>query len=293
MTDVVALVSGHGWHVQDLLRAADRLSIRLHAVPFPTIAAGVGQASPTIRAGEVDLTSTDGVLVRMMPPGSLEQVVFRMDALHRLESMGLPIWNPPRAVETAVDKYLSLARIEAAGLPVPPTWVGESSVDALAAFEALGRDVILKPLFGSEGRGLIRLTDAETAARVFRAIERIGGVLYLQAFLPNPGHDLRVFVLNGRALGAIRRQAADGEWRANVAQGGRAVAVELDDRVTGLAIKAAEAVGAKVCGVDLLPEDRGWVVIEVNAVPGWKAFSAATGLDVATLLLDEFRRACA
>ncbi len=293
MKDLVALVSGHGWHVQDLLRAAAGLSIRLHAVPFPTIAAGVGRAGRTIRAGEFDLAASDGVLIRMMPPGSLEQVVFRMDALHTLESMGIPVWNPPRAVEAAVDKYLSLARIEAAGLPVPPTWVGESSADAMAAFESLGRDVILKPLFGSEGRGLTRLTDAETASRVFRAIERIGGVLYLQEFLPNPGHDLRVFVLNGRALGAIRRQAAEGEWRANVAQGGRAVAVELDERAASLAIRAAEAVGAKVCGVDLLPEDRGWVVIEVNAVPGWKAFSAATGLDVATQILDEFRGACA
>ena len=89
----------------------------------------------------------------MMPPGSLEQVVFRMDALHRLAAAGVPVLNPPRAVEAAVDKYLTLALLAAAGLPVPSTWTGQSAAEALAAFEELGGDVVVKPLFGSEGRG--------------------------------------------------------------------------------------------------------------------------------------------
>ena len=87
----------------------------------------------------------------MMPPGSLEQVVFRMDALHRIAAAGVPVLNPPRAVEAAVDKYLTLALLEAAALPVPPTWAGQGATEALAAFDALGGDVVVKPLFGSEG----------------------------------------------------------------------------------------------------------------------------------------------
>ena len=123
-------------------------------------------------AGELDLTAADGVLVRMMPPGSLEQVVFRMDALHRVAAAGVPVLNPPRAVEAAVDKYLTLALLEAAGLPVPPTWAGQGVTDALTAFDALGGDVVVKPLFGSEGRGLIRISDKELAWRTFHALER-------------------------------------------------------------------------------------------------------------------------
>ena len=119
MTSLVALVSGFGWHVEDLQRAAGRLGVSLHAVPFPQRLGGrrePGSRARVVTAGELDLTAADGVLVRMMPPGSLEQVVFRMDALHRVAAAGVPVLNPPRAVEAAVDKYLTLALLEAAGL---------------------------------------------------------------------------------------------------------------------------------------------------------------------------------
>jgi ribosomal protein S6--L-glutamate ligase len=228
------------------------------------------------------------VLVRMMPPGTLEQVVFRMDALHRLESAGKVVLNPPRAVEAAVDKYLATARLDAAGLPVPPTWVGERPEAALAAFKELGGDVVVKPLFGSEGRGLARLTDVETAGRVFHSLARIGAVLYVQKFIPNDGTDLRAFVLDGRVVAAMRRHAPARDWRANVARGGRAEMVTLDDEARSLAVRAAETLGARMAGVDLI-EEKGTekrLVLEVNAVPGWRALSAATGVDVASEILS-------
>src|SRR5690349_3139183 len=155
MSKLVALVSGFGWHVQDLRRAAKVVGVTLDAVAFPRVVGCVGAGEVRIKAGSLDLSNGDvrGVLVRMMPPGSLEQVVFRMDALHRLSALGVKVLNPPRAVEVAVDKYLALAQLDAAGLPVPPTWTGESAEAALTAFEELGGDVVVKPLFGSEGRG--------------------------------------------------------------------------------------------------------------------------------------------
>src|SRR6186713_2000219 len=108
----VTLVSGLGWHVQDLLRAAEGLGISLEAVPFPELTGRVGGRDGGTRAGAIRLDDVAGVLVRMMPPGSLEQVVFRMDALHRLEASGVPIMNAPRAIEAAVDKYLTLTRLD-------------------------------------------------------------------------------------------------------------------------------------------------------------------------------------
>ncbi len=223
----------------------------------------------------------------MMPPGALEQVVFRMDALHRLAAQGVPVLNPPRAIEAAVDKFLATAQLDAAGLPVPPTWAGEAADEALAAFAAFGRDVVVKPLFGSEGRGLVRVTDPETARRVFHALEQIRAVIYLQKFIPNAGRDLRVFVLGERVLGAIRRHAAAGEWRTNIAVGGRAEAVRLDAALEKMSLQAARAVGARVAGIDLLPDrDDRPVVLEVNAVPGWKALAGATGVDVAAEILQ-------
>jgi RimK family alpha-L-glutamate ligase len=180
--------------------------------------------------------------------------------------------------------------LEGAGLPVPPTWCGESAADAREAFERLGGDVVLKPLFGSEGRGLLRISDRETAGRVFHALERIGAVLYLQQFVPNPGQDLRLFVLGDQVLGAIRRHAPPGDWRANVAVGARAEPFVPDDAITSLALRAARAVGARVAGVDVLPaRDGEMYVIEVNAVPGWRALAEVTGQDIAAAILADLR----
>jgi RimK family alpha-L-glutamate ligase len=191
-----------------------------------------------------------------------------------------------------VDKYLALAKLDAEGLPVPQTWVGEGAKAALLAFEELGRDVVVKPLFGSEGRGLVRVTEFEVARRVFHTLERIGAVLYLQRFVPNEGYDLRAFILGNRVLGAIRRHAPAGDWRTNVAVGGRAETVRLDAETESLALRAARAVGARMAGVDLLPDRDGkLVVLEVNAVPGWKALSGATGVDVASEILADLRDA--
>jgi ribosomal protein S6--L-glutamate ligase len=304
MKSFYALVSGFGWHVADLQRAAGRIGVSLATVEFPRVSAVVGmnadapasapsrhRAMPVrarVSAAGHDLMRSDGVLVRMMPPGSLEQVVFRMDALHRISAAGVPVLNPPRAVEAAVDKYLTCALLEAADIPVPPVWAGESATEALAALDALGGDVVVKPLFGSEGRGLVRVSDPELAWRTFHALQRLGAVLYLQRFVRHPGHDIRVFILRGRAIGVMRRHATRGEWRTNVALGGRAEPCALDPHAERLALAAARAIGAEMAGVDLIDdlEEGRMVVLEVNAVPGWRALARVTGIDVAAEILN-------
>jgi ribosomal protein S6--L-glutamate ligase len=215
-----------------------------------------------------------------MPPGSLEQVVFRMDLLHRARAAGVIVLNPPAALEACVDKYLATARLAASGLPVPRTVACQTADAALEAFTALGGDVVVKPLFGSEGRGMVRVSDPELAWRTFRTLELLQAVIYVQQFLPHPGWDLRVLVLGGKVLAAMRRHARD-DWRTNVAQGGRAEAVTATVEQERLALRAAAAVGADFAGVDLLPTASGHVVLEVNAVPGWRALAPACGVDVA------------
>ena len=295
-TRFAILAGGEGWHVRDLRRAAASLGHDAVAVEFRRVQAAVGNAPltlpspPTAPGGEGGvrgdtLGDYDGVLVRTMPPGSLEQVVFRMDVLHRLERRGVRVLNPPLAVEACVDKYVTTARLEAAGLPVPPTIVCQHADAALEAFATLGGDVVVKPLFGSEGRGMIRIADAEMAWRTFRTLERLQCVLYLQKFIKHPGWDLRVFVLAGRVLAAMKRSARE-DWRTNVAQGGRAEPIRLSPDEERLALRAAKAVGTPVAGVDLLPGPSGeWYVLEVNAVPGWRALAPVAGVDVAVELL--------
>jgi RimK family alpha-L-glutamate ligase len=284
----LALLSGGtGWHVQDLLRAAAELGHAAGVLDFRALHAGApGQ-------GRDPLAGFDALLVRTMPAGSLEQVVFRMDLLHAAAADGVKVLNPPRAVEVCVDKFLTNARLVRAGLPVPETVACQRADDALAAFGQLGGDVVVKPLFGAEGRGMVRVSDSELAWRTFRAIEQTGGVLYLQRFVRHPGWDLRAFVIGGRVVAAMKRTAR-GDWRTNVAQGGTAERAELALPERKLAVEAAAAVGAAVAGVDLLPGPNGEMyVIEVNAVPGWRALATACGLDVAKatlrFLAEEYR----
>jgi RimK family alpha-L-glutamate ligase len=273
------LCGGDGWHVRDLDRAAQKLGLATIRVDFRSLRAGVAAAADTF-------AGADAVLVRTMPPGSLEQVVFRMDVLQRVESTGIAVINPPRSLECCIDKYLATARLRAAGLPVPPTIVCQRTDEALEAFAELGCDVVVKPLFGSEGRGMLRIAEQELAWRTFRAIEQAQNVIYLQKYIAHPGWDLRVFVLGGQVLTAMRRHARD-DWRTNVAQGGRAEPARINADEEHLALAAAKACGAVVAGVDLLPGPDGqYLVLEVNAVPGWRALSATTDIDVATRLVQ-------
>ncbi len=280
---IAVLSGGDGWHVRDLQRAAARLGHEAVAVDFRRISQGVAHPwNPW--------AGFDRILVRTMPPGSLEQVVFRMDVLQRLHAEGIAVLNPPRALELCVDKYLTTARLAAAGLRVPATVVCQHADAALEAFSALGGDVVVKPLFGSEGRGMVRVSDPEMAWRTFRTLERTQVVLYLQQFIAHPGWDLRVLVLGGRVLTAMRRHSR-GDWRTNIAQGGQGEAVSLTTAEETLALQAAAIVGTPVAGVDLLPGREGqWYVLEVNAVPGWRALAPVTGVDVAVALIDFLTR---
>src|SRR5438105_5354274 len=275
---IAILSGGDGWHVSDLRRAGQLLDCEATAVDFRKLCANVGTQSNA-------LPGFQAVLVRTMPPGSLEQVIFRMDLLQRLQANGVVVLNPPRAVEICVDKYLTSACLQAAGMLVPETIVCQHADAALEAFESLGGDVIVKPLFGSEGRGMVRIQDPEMAWRTFRTLERLQCVLYLQKYIAHPGWDLRAFVIDGRVVAAMRRKV-NGGWRTNVAQGGTAEAIRLTPSQEELAIRAAVAVQAPMAGVDLLPGPAGEMyVLEVNAVPGWRALAPATGVDIAVLIL--------
>src|SRR4051794_3020195 len=201
---IALLAGGDGWHVRDLVRAAGDLGHVAQPVDFRRVTAAVGTDVAVAADDSPDLDQFDAVIVRTMPPGSLEQVVFRMDRLHALAIRGVPGLNPPRALEVCVDKYMALVRLEAAGLRVPSPVVCQHADAAQEAFERLGRDVVVKPLFGSEGRGMLRVTDPELAWRTFRAIERMQAVLYVQKFVAHPGWDLRAFVLDGKVLAAMR-----------------------------------------------------------------------------------------
>ena len=281
---IAILAARQGWHTEELCRALAERGHEGRVLPYEALVARLGGAGPALSAAGEDLGACAAVLARIIPAGSLEQVIFRVDALHALEERGIPVINSPRAIERTVDKLWTSALLERAGLPVPETVVCDDPDEALAAFRALG-DVIVKPLFGSMGLGMVRVTTEEMAFRVFRTLETIRGVYYLQRAIDHEGCDVRAFVVGDRVVGAIERRAAG--WRTNIARGGEARAITPSGPWAELALRAARAVGADYAGVDLLPAPDGTVyVVEVNGIPGWRGLQQATSSDVAAAIVD-------
>ncbi len=301
---VAVLSSPESWYFRDLLRAAaehnkkiegqkkggQKNAYQLEALAFRDLACWVGgQTPPSIHTGGADAATFDAVLVRSMPPGSLEQVIFRMDVLGAFESGGGIVMNPPRAMEIAIDKYLALLRLQAAGLPTPRTFVCQSVEAAMQAWRSLGNDAVLKPIFGGEGNGITRLTDEALAHRAFKMLTQNGAVLYLQEFIDHLGYDIRILLIGEKAFAMRRRHPTD--WRTNLSRGATAEACPLDDELLQLARRAGAAIGAPIAGVDILPSRDGRrLLLEVNAVPGWKGLSRVLNIDIAAEVLAHLQQ---
>lgn len=273
-----------GWHEARLGEALLARGARPIVVPVTGLTARMANPPRLSALGE-HLDDCGAVMVRAIPAGSLEQVIFRVDALHRLARLDVPVINSPRCIERSVDKYFTSTLLEDAGLPTPRTIACERFEDALAAFDELGRDAVIKPLFGSEGRGMVRVSDPDLAYRTFRALELGRSVFYLQEYVPHGGWDIRAFVVGGRVVAAMTRRGEG--WRTNVAQGARVEPVALASELVELSLRAAGVLEADYAGVDLLRADDGRVfVVEVNGIPGWRGLQRTTDVDIAGAIAD-------
>lgn len=285
---LLALGPAAGWHAERLQRSAERLGHGLVFAPYESLAAridGRGQVQATCAAGE--LADFAAVLCRTMPLGSMEQITFRLAVLHGAEAAGVRLVNSPRTLELAIDKYASLRRIAALGYRVPETTVVQSRRQGLAAFEALGGDVVVKPIFGGEGRGVMRVQDRQLAWSCFTTLEQLGAVLYVQRFVPPGGRDTRMLVI-GREVFGIRRTSHN-DFRTNVAGGAISRAVELTTSQIAMAQRIAGDLSLEIGSIDLLDcSVHGSVVVEVNGVPGWKGAQACLETDLA----DRMIRCC-
>ena len=281
---ILSARQGGGWHTDQLCRALAARGHEGRVLPYEGLVSRFGGTGPPHSVAGEDLASCSAVLARIIPAGSLEQIIVRVDALHALEERGMAVINSPRTIERTVDKLWTTALLAHAGLRVPETVVCEHPDEAMAAFRALG-DVIVKPLFGSMGLGMVRVSDEEMAFRVFRTLETLRSVYYLQRAIDHDGCDVRAFVVGGRVIGAIERSAPG--WKTNLARGGRARAVTLPAARVESALAAAKAVGADYAGVDLLPARDGTTyVVEVNGIPGWRGLQEATSSDVAGAIVE-------
>ncbi len=267
------------WSVMQLKQALADHNVQHVCFTLPQVVARVGYG-PLLTVAKTDLAKElNAMIIRPIGKGSLEEIVFRMDTLYRLQRSGLLIINPPEAIEHCSDKYDVLAILEENGIKVPRTAVTENRGDALKAFNELGRDVVIKPIFGSRGVGATRLTDSEVASTLFKALSMYHNVIYLQEFVPHGSSDIRAFVIGDRVVASMRRVASS--WKTNYSQGARPEAVKLDRSVEDLAVKSAKLVDCKVAGVDILESRLGNLVLEVNSRPGWRGLQSITSTNIA------------
>jgi len=267
------------WCSSRLLQAFRRNGADPVALSFTDIAARINM-EPQISFENLDLIRDLGaLLVRPIGRGSLDEVIFQMDMLHKLWRMGLPVINHPSAIEKAVDKYYALTILNENGISIPRTVITESVSEALKAFKAFGGEAIVKPIFGSRGIGAAKISDTDVAERVFRTLRFYRHVIYVQEFVPHGKRDMRIFVIGGRAVAAMYRVAES--WKTNVSQGAASVKADLVAETEKLALDAASAIGCEIAGVDIMESDAGLLVNEVNSQPGWRGLQSTTKVSIA------------
>jgi tetrahydromethanopterin:alpha-L-glutamate ligase len=271
------------WHARVLARAFATLGAAL--TPVRLTACGFATGSPTgIAIDGFGDRLPDAILVRDMEGGGFEAVTLRLGILHAAREAGVLVWNDARAIERCVDKSMTSFLLARAGLPTPPTWTVESrdAAAAIVAREAAQAPLVLKPLFGSQGRGLrlIRMPDDLPGPDAVR------GVYYLQRFVGvdrDGFRDFRLLVSRGRVIAAMARHSPD--WITNVKQGGRPIALAATEEMRDLAVRAAAVAGASFAGVDVLYDSDGRLtVLEVNSMPAWSGLQKVTSCDIAAAL---------
>ncbi|GLK80684.1 ATP-grasp domain-containing protein [Methylopila turkensis] len=287
---VVIFTEKADWHSHGLARALEREGLRPLIRSMTECGFTLASGAPGLHIPGVE-GLPEAIFVRLIPAGDTEQITSRLGLLHAARSMGVPVVNDARAIEVCVDKAMTTFVLAQAGLPTPLTIVRERRADAQAALDAHGAPMVLKPLFGAQGKGVALVRPGEPLP------EPVGGVFYLQAFVEARGsrasgraHDWRVFTIRDRAVGAMIRHAEKG-WITNIFQGATGEPAPVDGEAAALAVRAAAAVGADYAGVDLIEDEDGrFLVLEVNSMPAWKGLNAATGLDIAAELARDVAR---
>ena len=278
--------AGGDWHARRIRQALEAHGVGVVTTTLEACAFDTRCASGLDIPG-FDGTLPDGAFVRAISTGSLEQITKRLGILHALRESGVRVWNDARTIERCVDKSIATFLFQKAGLPTPPTRVVEGLERARAHARAVAGPLVVKPLFGSQGRGVQRIEQIEALPPPAQR----GDVYYLQEYRRRSGEtlfeDWRVLVPGGRVLAAMTRRGKT--WITNVHQGALPIRHAPDDEMQRLALAATAAIGADYAGVDLIGDPGGrLMVLEINSNPAWKGLQSVTDINIAWTLAEDF-----
>ena len=301
---VAIMTDETGWHAGRLKKAFRARDVDARCVDLAQCRIDTTWAPHGLAIPGFGHALPDAVFVRGIAGGTFEQVTLRLGILHALRECGVPVYNDARAIERSVDKSMTSFLLNLHGVPTPATWASESAAFAqrvLMREVAANRRIVLKPLFGSQGKGLRRLgaSRRDGSLAPLPSLRASGQVAYLQRYVETtrPGFDWRVLVIGGRAVAAMRRVGGKG-WIHNFAQGATCELAPLDPVLADISVRATRALGLDYAGVDLIPSphassdgdgdgEKHPLVLEVNGVAAWRGLQSVTDLDLAAALVAD------
>lgn len=269
------------WTTQRLLQAVQRAGHEARFIATPRVRLFVGERHDAVYDGR-SLGDLDAAIPRI--GRSLTEMGHMI--LRHLEAMGIATTMGADALRTARNKFAALQALARAGVPVPRTVLLKSRIGSEEAPKLVPFPAVLKLLSGTQGMGVLRIKEASEAASVVDALQTLGETVALQEFIPHPGVDIRALVVGDEVVGSMKRVAALNEWRTNIHLGATAMAHDLDDAATDVALRATRATGLEIAGVDMVFREEKPFVLEVNACPGFRGLLKATKRDVAPAMVE-------
>jgi ribosomal protein S6--L-glutamate ligase len=245
----------------------------------------VAASSPKVYyRGGVPLPHFDAVIPRI----GASMTYYGTAVLRHLETMGMYTVNESIAISRSRDKFRALQVLARKGIPMPLTSFAQSPDDTEDLIRMVGgAPLVIKLLEGTQGKGVILADSHQSAVSIINAFKEMHANILVQEFIEESrGMDIRCFVVGDKVVGAIKRQAKEGEFRANVHQGGKASKVKLTPQERSIAVNAAKTIGLKVAGVDLIRSNHGPLVLEINSSPGFEGIEKATGLNIARKIIE-------
>ena len=248
--------------------------------------ASIEQNNPTVSYEGEDLASFDAIIPRI----AANMTRYGTAIVRQLEMQGVYTASSSIAITRSRDKLRSMQVLARAGVGIPKTVFSRNSTDIDDLIDKLGgTPVIIKLARGTHGNGVVLAESKKAAKSVLQAFylsNEDGTNILLQEFIKeSAGTDIRAFVVGGRVVASMKRQSLDDDFRSNLHKGGEGTSIKLTEEERKMAIKAARALGLNVAGVDLMRSDRGPLVLEVNASPGF-GIETVTGRDIATPIIE-------
>lgn len=250
-------------------------------IPIEGIKIGVKGGKFPVFHRNHDLLDFDAVIPRI----GASKASFGYFIVKHLREAGVYVPMAPEAILIAHNKYLTLDVLNKKRIPVPETYMAVSPSTAKRIVERMGAPVVMKLLGGAGGKGVMFADNEQSAASMIDALNVLRQPLFIEKFIENPGEDIRVIVVGDEAVASMKRIAKKGEKRSNIAAGGKGISYQPSSDIERLAIRAAKAIGAEICGVDILEGPNGPFVLEVNLSPGLK-IAGITGKNVAARIAE-------